>query len=448
MAAGNFNTLRGFRDLLREDCVQLTALEEASREAFELYGYREIRIPTLELEQLFVKSTGETSDIVEKEMFKLTDAGGRELALRPEGTPGAVRAYLNAHLGSLGPIAKLYYIGSMFRAERPQAGRFREFGQIGIESIGNGHPAADVETILCLRHIFDHIGLKGKTRLSLNNIGCDVYEKCRPRYRETLITLLKDREESLCDSCKRRINRNPLRTLDCKKDGPTLVKDAPKFSPCDKCRKHVETVSAMLHTNSCPHTYPDPGLVRGLDYYTSTVFEFKGDGLGSQDAIAGGGRYDALVKGMGGPDTPAVGWAMGLDRALMAVRAADPAAQALTNILPPPATDVFVAVATTDSETVSEGIRVLESFREFGIRTAGGLFLSSLKAQLREADRQKAAYTVILGADELKKDPPACVLKDMETGRQSETAMAHLLEVVGDSLVPLNTLSPQTADAG
>jgi histidyl-tRNA synthetase len=282
VGGGKFSTVRGFRDLLPKDSERTSAIEESARESFELYGFRELRIPVVEMKELFVKSTGETSDIVEKEMFELQDAGGRNLALRPEGTPGVVRAYINNNLSQEGHAAKLFYIGYMFRAERPQAGRYREFEQIGIESLGNNHPAADVECILALKHFLDSVGLAGKTRLRLNNIGCDDEASCRPAFRKRLRDFLDARSGELCDNCRRRMETNPLRALDCKKDGPKLAKDAPKLEPCSGCREHVESVSHLLEENDCAHTFPDPTLVRGLDYYTRTVFEFQSDGIGSQ----------------------------------------------------------------------------------------------------------------------------------------------------------------------
>lgn len=436
MASDAFNTVRGFRDLLPQESERTSALEEAARDTFELYGFRELRIPILERKDLFVKTTGETTDIVEKEMFQLTDGGGRELALRPEGTPGVVRAYLNNHLHQQGPVAKFFYIGSMFRAERPQAGRYREFEQIGVEALGNPHPSADVEVILALKHFLDSVGLNGRMRLRLNNIGCDTEASCRPLYRKNLRAFLKEREADLCENCQRRLERNPLRTLDCKKDGPTLAKSAPTLVPCTACRVHVETVSAMLTANSCEHQFPDPNLVRGLDYYTRTVFEFQAEGIGSQDAIAGGGRYDSLVENMGGKSSPAVGWALGIERVLLAVLATDKDAKALSKILPPPKADVFVAAATKDETTEARGVEIIESLRRFGIRTAGGLFSIGLKAQMREAGRQKARLAVIIGEDELKKNPPTCMLKDMEKGEQTEVTLSELLEVAGNTLLP------------
>ena len=435
MADISFQPLRGFQDLLAPEAEQTAALESLAREVFALYGFGEIRLPTLESEELFVKTTGETTDIVEKEMFRLEDAGGRKLALRPEGTPGVVRAFLDRHLKQQGPAAKLYYVGSMFRAERPQAGRYREFEQIGVEALGNAHPASDVEAILTLKTLFDRAGLKGKTKLRLANLGCDEDPECRPRFRARLKEFLRSRESELCPNCRRRMERNPLRALDCKGDGPRLAGEAPRLEPCARCRDHVDAVSRLLESNGCPHVYPDPTLVRGLDYYTRTVFEFSAEGIGSQDALAGGGRYDYLVGSMGGDPTPAVGWALGVERTLLALRAADPAFAALMGKRPKNRADAFVALAFKDPAAVAAAVRALESLRHFGIRSAGGFFDLSLKAQMREAGRQGARFVVIVGEDEFRREPPACMLKDMSNGEQKAVALSGVPEMIGDRLL-------------
>jgi histidyl-tRNA synthetase len=229
------------------------------------------------------------------------------------------------------------------------------------------------------------------------------------------------------------MERNPLRALDCKADGPKLAAAAPKLEPCAACRDHVAEVSALLDSAGCEHAYPDPSLVRGLDYYTRTVFEFTAEGLGSQDAIAGGGRYDALVGSMGGPKTPAVGWALGAERTLLALAAADPGLSCLMRDAPARGCDVFVAVA--GAKAVEPAARLLESLRGFRIRSGGGLFSSSLKAQLKEAARQGALYAVILGEDELAKQPPVCSLRDLSKGEQSTVPLAGVLEHLGEGLI-------------
>ncbi|TBR17476.1 histidine--tRNA ligase [bacterium] len=425
--------VRGFRDLTAPDAHRLTALEALARRTLARYGFSEVRLPTVEEAKLFVKSTGETSDIVEKEMFSVHCQGHDEFALRPEGTPGVVRAWLNKNLRQLGGVTKLYYMGSMFRAERPQKGRYREFEQFGVETLGNPHPAADVESILALKALFDALGLGDKVRLRLNNIGCDADPSCRPAYRTRLKEFLSSRLESLCESCRRRVDRNPMRVLDCKGDGPRLAAEAPRLEPCGPCREHVGAVSTLLAVNNLPHTHPDPTLVRGLDYYTRTVFEFSAEGLGSQDAVAGGGRYDALVAAMGGPDTPAVGWGLGVERLLMAAEAADPSLAALGPS--PDSCSVYVAVQTPEGRAVAEGTRLVEALRRFDLRADGGLFASSLKAQLKEAGRRGARLCVIIGETELAKMPPACVLKDMAAGTQEEVRIEDLVQTASRKLL-------------
>lgn len=426
---GAVQSLRGFKDTLPPDSERASALESLCRRVLGRYGFREIRLPTLELQELFIKSTGETTDIVEKEMFRLEDAGGRRLALRPEGTPGVVRAYLEHGLASKGGACKLFYAGPMFRAERPQAGRLREFVQVGVECLGNPHPAADAEAILAARAVFDEAGLADKTALRLNNLGCEDEPSCRPKHREALREFLRSREVGLCENCRRRIARNPLRALDCKGCGPSLAREAPRLSPCAACAVHVGEVARILLANGSPHTYPDPGLVRGLDYYTRTVFEFSSAlGTGSQDALAGGGRYDGLVASMGGPKTPAVGWALGLERVLMAAAAASSGARTPPGLRP---VDVFVALQGREPGAVLAAAGALESLRRAGFHAGGSLFALSLKAQMREAGREQAPFVAIIGDEELKRTPPACMLKDMRAGTQSEVALDRLADALG-----------------
>ena len=427
---GSVQSLRGFKDSLPPESESASSFESLCRGVLGRYGFREIRLPTLELQELFIKSTGETTDIVEKEMFRLEDAGGRRLALRPEGTPGVVRAYLEHGLSQKGGACKLFYVAPMFRAERPQAGRLREFVQVGVECLGNPHPAADAEAILAAKAVFEEAGLSGRTALRLNNLGCDDDPSCRPAHREALRAFLVSREADLCENCRRRTQRNPLRALDCKGCGPSLADQAPRLIPCAACAGHVQEVSRFLLANGCPHRYPDHGLVRGLDYYTRTVFEFSCSlGTGSQDALAAGGRYDGLVGSMGGPKTPAVGWALGLERVLMAVRAAHPPTDSGK---PPggPSIDAFVALQGKGSGAVLAAVNALEALRRAGLKAGGSAFGASLKAQMREASREEAPFVAIIGDEELQKTPPACTLKDMRAGTQAEVALDSLAELL------------------
>ncbi len=410
-------SVKGFKDILPPESERTAAFEVLARRVLEAFGFREIRLPIVEAQELFVKATGETTDIVEKEMFVLTDAGGRNLALRPEGTPGAVRAFMQHNMNVQGGRTKLYYVGSMFRAERPQAGRFREFEQIGAEAFGNAHPSADVETILALARILDEAGLKGRYSVHLNNLGCERPE-CRPAYRAKLLEFLRTVADTLCENCKRRLERNPLRALDCKGDGPTIKADprTPTLTPCAECHAHFETVKALLPSGGTTFEL-DGGLVRGLDYYTRTVFEIRSADVGSQDALAGGGRYDGLIKSMGGPDVPATGWALGVERVLMALKAAgsDPK---------PPQPQVYVAVQSESPELEKAAFSAMQLLRSHW-RVEGALFGHSLKSQMREADRLGAAVAVIFGPSEFSEGK--CTVKDLRAkDQQSQTAIAEL----------------------
>lgn len=404
----NLQSVRGFRDLLPETAESFLSLEKIARRQFALYGYRELRIPTVEFDELFRKSTGETTDIVEKEMFTLQDSGGRLLALRPEGTPGVVRAYLENSIHKQKSYAKFFYVGSMFRAERPQAGRFREFEQIGVEYLGNPSPCADVEVILLLKSILEEFGLgKEDYDIHLNNLGCEKPE-CRPSYRASLLEYLSSRSQELCENCQKRISRNPLRALDCKIDGPKMLHSVPVFSACADCEGYIKEVVELLQENSCHFVYPSRNLVRGLDYYNRTVFEFKAKTHLAQDAVAGGGRYDNLVEGMGGPSTPAVGWAIGVDRTVM-----------LLEDLKKPLAEgkgIQVYVAAMGKEASQSAFHLLQEVRRNGIPAEGGLFHKSLKAQLRDANSLKALYALILGEDEIKAGK--CAVKDMSQNTQ------------------------------
>ena len=318
------HSLRGFRDILPPDSGVFYAIESAAREVFKLYGYREIRIPTLEARELFVKSTGDTTDIVQKEMYAFTDQGGREIAARPEGTPGVVRAYIENNLSQNGGNGKYFYMGGMFRAERPQAGRYREFEQIGAECIGAHGAFADAESISMLMEMLKKAGLSG-CMAEINSLGCAT---CRAAYRAGLLGFLKTNPAALCEVCRTRMEKNPLRALDCKLDGPRLALEAPAIKLCPSCQLHFSRVQELLSALNAPFKV-NKSLVRGLDYYTRTIFEVKtGASGGSQDALAGGGRYDELVKSMGGPDAPAVGWAMGVDRVALLLKGLIPESDA------------------------------------------------------------------------------------------------------------------------
>ncbi|MBI4655780.1 MAG: histidine--tRNA ligase [Elusimicrobia bacterium] len=419
------HSLRGFRDILPPESGLFSKIETTAREMFASYGYREIRIPTLELKELFVKSTGDTTDIVEKEMYAFEDQGKRMIAARPEGTPGVVRAYIENNLSQSGKNSKFYYIGSMFRAERPQAGRYREFTQIGVENLGNPSPFADAETITVLVRFLEKTGISGCSGSShsslhlgpqcgcsveINSMGC---AKCRSIYRENLLSYLKANSGDLCDSCKSRIDRNPLRALDCKTDGPVFAEKAPGISMCAECEEHFKKTGELLKISGIFFKL-NPHLVRGIDYYTRTVFEVKSSALGSQDAIAGGGRYDDLVKSMGGPATPAVGWAMGLDRLVLAIKEVNPAADS---------PEVFVAAADKNSRI--EAFRILTELRDYDIKADSSDFDASLKSQMRSADKSDARLAIIIGEEEVRSS--TCIIKFLKEKLSQKTVVRNNL---------------------
>ena len=380
------NSLRGFRDLLPPESELFARIEAAAREVFSLYGYQELRIPTIEKKELFVKSTGDTTDIVEKEMYAFTDGGGREVAVRPEGTPGMVRAFIEHNLGQTGRNAKFFYVGNMFRAERPQAGRYREFTQIDAEYIGNPSPAADAETISMLLTLLNKLGVEGCS-VELNSLGCG---DCRKNYREILLGYLRGRAERLCEPCRGRIERNPLRALDCKIDGPWLAGEAPKLQLCPDCAAHFADTQRLLGAAGVPYNV-NLNLVRGLDYYSRTVFEVRSTLLGSQDAVAGGGRYDDLVKSMGGPAAPAIGWGMGVDRLAMLLK---------DKPAPDNAPKTFVIAAS--KEAGDRAFALMTALRAAGISSDFSNFTASMRSQMRSADKSGATFALIIGEDELK----------------------------------------------
>lgn len=401
--------VRGFRDIFEPQSKNFTQLENCAREVFSLYGFSELRLPTVEQKELFIKSTGETTDIVQKEMYAFEDAGHRQLAIRPEGTPGVVRAYLENNFVQQAPVQKFYYIGNMFRAERPQAGRYREFEQIGAEYIGNSAPAADAEVILMLKDIVAKFGAKNYT-VKINSLGCD---KCRPAYRQALIDFLSKEKDTLCENCQTRLEKNPLRVLDCKIDGARFQGHVPTMQLCPECAAHFEEVQRLLKGKI--NFVVDPMLVRGLDYYSRTVFEFQA-GDASQNAIAAGGRYDTLIKNMGGPATPAIGWAMGAERVILSRGDVE---------ISKPKSVYFVSMDAACNETA---FNLMQAMRSAGIRTEGGLFDKNLKGQMKQADRCGASYALIMGSDELAAQE--VTLKDLQSGEQKRISFEALINEV------------------
>ncbi len=397
--------LRGFRDLFENEAQKLTEVEKKARTVFKIYGAKELRLPTLELKEIFIKATGQTTDIVQKEMYSFEDGGGRLVAMRPEGTPGVARAYIENNFQA-NPLQKFFYIGNMFRAERPQAGRYREFEQIGLEYIGNASPAADAEVILMLKAIFDALGVQNY-KVKINSIGC---KECRPKFREDLINFFNGQKDNLCEKCQTRLEVNPLRVLDCKIDGPKFTQNAPRQILCPNCQKHFDEVKKYLE-GKVPFEV-DPCLVRGLDYYTKTVFEFQADIAGAQNALAAGGRYDDLIASMGGPKVPAVGWALGAERVALASTFAEQKAKT-------------IFVVSVEESANEYAFNVLQTLREKGVIAEGGLFDKNLKAQMKQANKINAAYAFIIGGNEVAKN--SVILKDLTSGEQKEFTLEKLL---------------------
>lgn len=406
--------IKGFSDILPGEVELWQAVEATARQVFDGYNFAEIRIPVLEKSELFSRSLGESTDVVEKEMYTFPDRGpGSSLvSLRPEGTAGVVRAYTEAALHQVEPVRKLYYLGAMFRRERPQKGRLRQFHQIGAEVFGRSDPFIDVEMMLLLQDFFSDLGIEG-TRLDVNSIGCAV---CRPAYRNSLLAFLQDKEDALCDDCQRRMERNPLRVLDCKKEScAALVAGAPSILShlCAECRDHFETVVSLLGRANLEFNVNER-LVRGLDYYCRTTFEWKNNRLGAQDAVAAGGRYDGLVKALGGPPTAGVGFALGMERLMLLLSSESQESHQVP----------LLYLAWIGKEARDRGFPLAHKARRGGFRVEIEGQERSLKSQMRRADKLGARLVLILGPEELEKGK--AVLRHMETKQQSEIDLTDL----------------------
>lgn len=408
--------VRGFKDILPEETGLWQHVEGVGRDLFEDFGFSELRIPILEQTELFARSIGTDTDIVEKEMYTFTDRSGGSLTMRPEATASVVRAYIEHKLYAKDPVWKVYSIGPMFRRERPQKGRYRQFFQINAEVFGLHDPRADAELILLLMTFMRRLELPGLV-LNINSLGCAA---CRPHFKDALKSFLADRSEQLCSDCLRRRDRNPLRIFDCKVPGcKETMLDAPSILDhlCEECQSHFDTVKISLGRFHVPYE-ENHRLVRGLDYYTRTTFEVLAKSLGAQDAVAGGGRYDGLVKGLGGPDQPGVGFAIGMDRLmeLLAGRAQSFEKQP----------HVFVAALGQKAQDTAFGW--VQDFRTQRIRAEMDLEDRSLKAQMRRANKIGASYVLIVGEREL--EDGAAVLRNLETKEQEQIPLEDLVRVV------------------
>jgi histidyl-tRNA synthetase len=413
-----YSAPRGTTDVLPRDIARWRYVEGKFRDVCRLYDYEELRTPTFEETELFTRSIGEHTDIVSKEMYTFLDRAERSMTLRPEGTAPIVRAYLQHKLYGEQPVTKVYYVSSIFRYERPQAGRYREHHQVGAEAIGSKDPAIDAEVISLLMQYLTSLGLQG-LELKVNSVGCP---ECRPSYREALRESVGPYLGELCESCRTRYDANPLRMLDCKVPScreltvavPSIVDHL-----CEDCSGHLESVLGYLDLLGVKYTV-DPRLVRGFDYYTKTAFEVVSAQLGAQNAVGGGGRYDGLVEEMGGDPTPAVGFGSGIERVLLTMEALGIEIPVITH------PDVFVA--TLGEKPREAGIKLLADLRRAGIAAETDYSGKSLKAQMKAADREQARFVVIIGDDELSRG--LIKVRNMATREETDVPLDQAVEKI------------------
>ena len=408
---------RGTNDFLPGESEKWQYIEQLCRQVCAEYGYKEIRLPIFEHTEVYLRSVGETSDIVEKEMYSFEDKGLTHVTLRPEGTAGTVRAFLENRLYADPQPTKLYYMGPMFRYDKPQAGRYRQFNQFGIEVFGADHATIDAEVITLAVEIFKRLGLTGLS-VKINTVGC---ADCRPKHMEELKTYFRQHEDNLCETCRDRLERNPLRILDCKEDGcKAVAKGAPTTieAACDNCSTHFNQLLGYLDAVDISYEI-DTNLVRGLDYYVRTAFEVVINSVGSaQNALCGGGRYNGMVEQFGGDDMPGIGYAMGMERLLLTLKE--------QGIELPVGKHPDVYIAPLGDAAQKEAFVLTQALRSRNIYTEKDYLGKSLKAQMKAADRFQVKYCVIIGDSELEKG--IAVVREMATGEQQEIALSQLVE--------------------
>ncbi len=399
---------RGTQDVLPQNSYKWQFIEKTALDTARLFGFKEIRFPTFEHTELFNRSVGDTTDVVQKEMYTFEDKGNRSITLRPEGTAGTLRAVLQNGLLNDALPQKLCYLVSCFRYEKPQAGRLREFHQFGVEMLGSQSPSADVEVILLAKSIFDTLKIQN-IDLHINSIGCP---KCRSEYHKALISYFNSYKDQLCETCQSRLEKNPMRILDCK--SPVCSKiaaGAPVVLDylCEDCQTHFDKVQSLL--KACGVSFSiDPHIVRGLDYYTKTVFEFVSQNIGAQGTVCGGGRYDGLIETLGGPSTPALGFGMGLERLLLLLEQTPEAY--------PPEKRCDLYIAPLGEEATAKAAQLAVGLRQEGFRCEYDLMGKSAKAQMKYANKLGAHFTLVLGDNELQTGKAA--LKNMDTGEARE----------------------------
>lgn len=409
---------RGTMDIFSKEALLWQKIEKKASETAELYGFGEIRTPTFEELALFKRGVGEVTDVVQKEMYTFEDREGRVFALRPEGTASVVRAIIeNGKAGDAMPL-RYYYLINCFRYEKPQAGRSREFFQFGTEMFGTQDASADATVISLANTLINSLGIKGVS-LHINSIGCP---NCRPMYREALVEYFKSHESELCPTCQERLKTNPLRVLDCKSPiCSELAKGAPKTIEhlCPECNEHFEDLKSYLEAQGIDYTV-DPKIVRGLDYYTKTVFEFICDNIGAQSTICGGGRYDGLMEQLGGPSLPGIGFGMGITRLILAMEASG-AADVCEKV-------PMLYIAPMGKDARKKALEIVSSLRNKGVYAECDISARSLKAQMKYADKIGAKYTLILGDSEL--EGGKAQLKNMAESSQEEIDLSQICEII------------------
>lgn len=407
---------RGTNDITGEETLKWQYVEGCARDICRRFGFSEIRTPTFEHTELFLRGVGDTTDVVEKQMYTFTDKGGRSITLRPEVTASSARAFLERNLYANPMPEKLFYIQPCFRYEKPQAGRLREFHQFGIEVFGSAEPCVDAEIISLAVMFLNELGLKN-LKLNINSIGCP---ECRKKYNELLKSYFKENYDELCETCKNRLDRNPLRILDCKSPVcSALAENAPKLIDhiCSDCSQHFEKVKEYLESMGIEYEI-NPNIVRGLDYYTKTVFEIVSCDIGAQSTVCGGGRYDGLISELGGDQTSGIGFGLGIERLLLTMEN--------QGIEFPKAERVKLFIATIGDKASVEAEKIIFNLRRDKVKCEKDRMGKSLKAQMKYADKIGAVYTIVLGDDEI--ETGVFKMKNMDTGETVEVRRENILE--------------------
>ncbi len=410
------NIPKGTKDVLPSESYAWQHIENTARQVCELFNVSEIRTPTFEHTEVFLRGVGETTDIVNKEMYTFIDKGDRSITLKPEGTAGVARAFIENGMASTTMPVKLYYLTQCFRYERPQAGRLREFHQFGVEFLGSTTADIDAEAIILAKTFLDRLGVKNYT-LYINSIGC---KNCRKRYQEALVEYFSKQEQSLCELCKARLDKNPLRVLDCKNDEcKKIIANAPSILDyiCDDCNEHFTKLQNFLKSAGIDYKI-DANIVRGLDYYTRTVFEFVSDSVGAQGTICGGGRYDGLISDLGGSDVSGIGFALGIERLLLLMKN--------TGVEIPKKDGVKLYFAPMDKDSKLKAFELANSLRVNGVKAEIDHMDRGIKSQFKYADKIGAEFVAVIGSDEYAKG--VVKLKNMATGENEELEFSEVVE--------------------